>query len=98
MSKSAYFILEIDIHDAEGMKPYLEKAGETVATFGGKSVVNSNNIIGLEGTAPKGRIVIIQFNDMATAQAWYQSPAYQELLQYRLKSANNRSYLVETLI
>lgn len=98
MGKSAYLIIEVEVIDFEGMKPYLEKAGEIIASYGGEIIVNNSNIIGLEGDAPNGKVVIIQFNDMETAQACYNSAEYQAILSYRLKSANNRDYLVEALI
>lgn len=97
MTNGAYFILEIEITDMAGMKPYMKKANDTVAAFGGETIIRSNNLIGVEGATPKANVVIIRFKNMQTAQAWYQSSAYQELLQYRLNSANNRSYFVEGL-
>lgn len=98
MSKSAYLITEVEVIDFEGIKPYLEKAGEIIASYGGKTIVNSSNVIGLEGEAPTSLVVIVRYDDMETAQACYNSAEYQAILPYRLKSANNRSYLVETLI
>lgn len=50
----------------------------------------------LEGDAVDG-IVIIEFPDMASAHAWYDSPAYQEAKQHRLKGADYRVVLVEGL-
>lgn len=50
----------------------------------------------LEGEAPDGTI-LLQFPDMEAARAWYHSPAYQEALQYRLKAADYRAFIVEGL-
>ena len=97
MSRPAYFILEIDIHDMEGMKPYLEKVGATVAAFAPTSLVNGDNIEPLEGAAPIGKVVVLRFDTMAKARAWYESPAYSEILRHRLAAADNRAFLVEGL-
>ncbi len=97
MSKPAYFILEIDIHDAEGMKPYLEKAGGTLAPYAVTPLIHGETIDALEGAAPQGKIVMLRFASMEDARAWYASPAYREVLPHRLKAASNRSYLVEGL-
>lgn len=48
----------------------------------------------LEGPDPDG-VVILQFPSVAEARAWYDSPAYQEALQHRLKGAEYRVVIVE---
>jgi uncharacterized protein (DUF1330 family) len=48
----------------------------------------------LEGADTEG-VVILQFEDTAAARAWYDSPAYQEALQHRLKGADYRVIIVE---
>lgn len=95
MSKPAYFILEIDIHDAQGMAPYLEKAGATLGPFGAVSLVNGGQIVPLEGAAPQGKIVMLRFDSLQQARDWYGSPQYRDLLSHRLRAASNRAYLVE---
>lgn len=97
MSKPAYFILEIDIHDAEGMKPYLENVGATIAPFPMQFLVNGGDLEPLEGSAPVGKIVMLRFDSMEAARSWYNSPAYRDVLKHRLASAENRAYLVEGL-
>jgi uncharacterized protein (DUF1330 family) len=95
MNKPAYFILEIDIHDAEGMAPYLEKAGATLAPFTASMLANGGETVPLEGAAPQGNVVVVRFDSMDAARSWYDSPAYREILGHRLSAATNRSYFVE---
>lgn len=97
MRKPAYFILEIDIHDPEGMKPYLAKAGATLTPFASIPLVNGGTVDPVEGEAPQGKIVMLRFDSMAQARAWYGSPEYRELLPHRLNSASNRAYFLEGL-
>ncbi len=48
----------------------------------------------LEGLNTEG-VVIAEFPDVATAKAWYQSPAYQAARQHRVKGAVYRGIIVE---
>ncbi len=50
----------------------------------------------LEGDAPDG-VVVLQFADMASARAWYDSPEYQAALPHRLKGAKYRAFIVDGL-
>lgn len=97
MTKPAYFILEIDIHDRVALQPYLDTVGATVAPYAPQSLVHGNTIDPLEGDAPQGNIVMLRFASMADARAWYGSDAYQAILKHRLSAAHNRAYLVEGL-
>ena len=97
MSKPAYFILEIDIHDPEAMKPYLDKAGATLAPFACAPLVNGGAMDPLEGAFPQGKVVMLRFDSLQLARDWYASPDYRALLPHRLSAASNRAYLVEGL-
>ena len=48
----------------------------------------------LEGDKTEG-VVIAEFPSMEAARAWYNSPAYQEAREHRLKGAIYRGILVE---
>ena len=51
----------------------------------------------LEGQSPKGRLVVIEFDSMEKAQAWYNSPAYTQLRPIRQKAGRSNIYIVEGL-
>jgi uncharacterized protein (DUF1330 family) len=61
---------------------YIERIQQTMDPFGGRFLVHGAQVEALEGTWP-GTIVIIGFPDLAEARAWYDSPAYQEILPLR---------------
>ena len=42
-----------------------------------------------------GRTVVIEFPDLATARAWYESPEYQAILPFRLVASQGDAILVE---
>jgi uncharacterized protein (DUF1330 family) len=90
----AYFIAELDIHDAEAYQKYREGVPATLLPYGGRFMVRGGQIGALEGDAPK-RVVVLAFPNMGEARRWYESPAYQALLPQRLKAAKARAYFVE---
>lgn len=95
MTPAVYFIIEVDIHDAEGMKPYQAQVDASFRAFGGVRLVAGGAPEVLEGKGPKGKIVIVRFPDMAAAHAWHDSPQYQAILPHRLAAANSRAYFVQ---
>ena len=50
-----------------------------------------------EGFGAQGRLIMIQFDSLAQAHAWYNSPEYQALIPIRHRSGNTRTYIVEGL-
>ena len=90
----AFYISEFELSDPEGIKPYSQQVEATFAPFTGRYVVRGGQTASLEGDQPK-RIVMIAFDSMAQAQAWYDSPAYRAIRPIRLQSAKSRVYIVE---
>jgi uncharacterized protein (DUF1330 family) len=96
---AGYVIFDVGPSDREAMTPYLEKAFDTVAASGGKILVRTGNIEVREATHRDGwhptRILIIEFPSMDAARAWYESPAYQDILPIRLKAGKDNMVIVE---
>jgi len=92
----AYVVTYIsDITDPEGFKALPPKAGpETLAPFGGKYLIRTENITALEGTAPK-RFVVIAFESVAKAKAWKDSAGAKEINSIRVKTTRSSQFLVE---
>ncbi len=90
----AYIIMIRDrMNDADEFATYHKLApaarveGQKLLAFYGRHEV-------IEGEPADGA-AILEFPDMATARAWYDSPAYQTALPHRLKGADFRVILVE---
>jgi uncharacterized protein (DUF1330 family) len=95
----AYLISEADtITDLAAIKKYGEKVPETLAPFNGHYhfVVAGGKAQGLDGEAPQG-IVVIAFDSVEQARAWYDSPAYQAIKPIRQSAVKGRMFLVEGL-
>jgi uncharacterized protein (DUF1330 family) len=90
----AYFIAEFAIKDRAAMQPYRAHVAETFAPFSGRFVARGGKTVSLEGPVLNGNIVVIHFDSLAQAQAWYTSPAYAPLKAIRHGAAVTRAYIV----
>ncbi len=80
----AYLVAFVDVHDRDRFaKEYVPPIAATLAPFGGRVLVASDEALTLEGVLPPGRAVIIEFPDPDRARRWYSSEAYAPLLALR---------------
>jgi uncharacterized protein (DUF1330 family) len=91
-------VAEFEITDPEGMKPYSANVESTFKPYGGHFIVRGGKTVSLEGDAPKRRRVVIEFDSVVKAQAWYNSPEYTELRKIRQRSAKTDVYLIEGVV
>ena len=73
---------------------YLQRIDATLDPYGGRFVVHGVLPEVVEGEWP-GVLVLIGFPDLAAARAWYDSPAYQEILPLRTRNADGVALLVD---
>jgi uncharacterized protein (DUF1330 family) len=91
----AYAIVDIsEITDPATFKTLLPIAGKANDQFGGKFIARTENVVALDGMAPK-RFVVIAFESMDKAKAWDKSPLQNEVNAIRKKSTKSRTYLVD---
>jgi uncharacterized protein (DUF1330 family) len=72
----------------------LERIDETLEPFGGRFLVHGGGIAPLEGTWD-GDLVVLEFPDDESARAWYDSPAYQQILPLRTEHSSSMACIVE---
>jgi uncharacterized protein (DUF1330 family) len=94
----AYYVADFELSDSEAIKPYSANVESTFKPFGGRFIVRGGDPVPLEGQSPKGRLVVIQFDTMEKAQAWYNSPAYAQLRPIRQKAGHSNIYIVQGLV
>lgn len=92
---AAYLVYHGRIHNAEKMQEYLSKVRETMAPYNPEILVFAENSEVLEGQTNLPRTVVLRFDSRDTALAWYNSPAYQELLPLRLAATEGFAVLVD---
>jgi uncharacterized protein (DUF1330 family) len=95
--KTAFFIFDSKITNVEALAPYIEKVEATYKAFGGKMIVQGGELEVVEGSAPQGIIVVLRFDNMEKAKAWYASDSYQAIISYRHAGAQANGWLVEGL-
>ena len=93
---TVYAVVRVDVRDADEYAKYAELAGPAVAKYGGSFLARGGETIVMEGKT-RARNVIIQFDDMATAKAFYEGPEYQEALAYALPVSERDYYFVQGL-
>src|SRR3712207_4076392 len=73
---------------------YLRRIDATLEPFGGRFAVHGVLPEVLEGEWP-GVLVVIGFPDLAAARAWYDSPAYQDILPLRTRNSDGVTLVVD---
>ena len=94
---SAYVIVDSHITNLEAMQEYIDKVGATLQPHGGQPIIAGTNIEAVEGDWKPSRLVVVAFPNMDAAKAWYNSPAYQEILPIRTANTDDKIILVEGL-
>ena len=93
---AAYIMALIDVKDQEAyVESYAKHTPPILAKYGGKGLVRTNDVEGLEGTGIPGRVVVMEFSDMESARNWYNSEEYQALVPLRQAAADGKLILVE---
>jgi uncharacterized protein (DUF1330 family) len=92
---AAYVIVEVSITDEEQYEKYKPLAAASIAAHGGTYRARGGAVESLEGDPVDGRVVVIEFPDMAGARGWYRSDDYQAALEVRREAAEGRFFIVE---
>jgi uncharacterized protein (DUF1330 family) len=96
MAAYLVFIREGAVRDADAMAEYSKRAraagGEVKAT----PLVAYGAIEGVEGEPADG-MVIMQFDTVEEAKAWYNRPGYLDAVPHRQKGADYRVMVVQGL-
>ena len=92
---AAYIIAEVEVTDPETYQSYRAQTPGVVARYGGRFIVRGGAAETLEGDGPPGRLVVLEFPDLAAARRFYDSPEYQAIIGIRHRAANSRIVLVD---
>ena len=91
----AYVVYQGEVLDPERYDEYKTKAAASIHAAGGKYLVRGGDVKVLEGEAPAGRIVVLEFPTMHAALDWYRSDEYMDIRRIREGAARARMYVVE---
>jgi uncharacterized protein (DUF1330 family) len=91
----AYLIAEVQVTDPEAYKPYIPKAAQIVAQYGGQYLARGGKTESLEGAEPAGRVVLVQFPSLAALHQCWHSPEYREVAPIRRGASQSRFFVIE---
>ncbi len=97
--RKAYLIAELTINDAEAYERYRQQVVLTLEAVGARFLVRGGKRMQMEGADLQHhddlRTVIVEFESMEAALAWYKSPAYTPLIELRRSATDSRLFFVE---
>ena len=92
---AGYIIAEVQVTDPERYEEYRRQVEGTIAAYGGKYLVRGGKAEALEGDAPRGRLVVLEFESYEQARAWYDSSEYAGPKELRHATSTGRVIIVE---
>ena len=96
MEKNFFLLVDVDIHNIDKYKKYLEKVKPMVEKFGGKYLIKGGKIDAKQTDLwkPK-RIVLVKFPNKSSALKWYNSVEYRALKNLRLNNGSSNILFIE---
>jgi uncharacterized protein (DUF1330 family) len=92
---AAYVVYQGEVLDPERYDEYKTKGAASIVTAGGRYLARGGDVEVLEGEAPAGRTVVLEFPTMQAAIDWYRSDEYTEIRKIREGAARARMYVVD---
>jgi len=91
-----YLIAHIRVQDKEAFEEFKQLSGAAIKAYNGNVLVRNPTPDHREGAA-QGLAIVIEFESLAAAQAFYESEAYTEARAVREKISETDLILVEGL-
>jgi uncharacterized protein (DUF1330 family) len=92
---AAYIIYQAEVTDPAQYEHYKTAAQKALEDGGGSYLVRGGAFDVLEGDAPAGRTVVVEFPSRQAALDWYHGSAYTEARKLRANAAHARMYVVD---
>jgi len=92
---AAYVIVDIDVKDKEGYEEYKKLAAQSVVAYHGKYLARGGTTERIEGNWQPKRLVVLEFESLAEAKAWWHSETYEVAKQLRHKTAITNMVMIE---
>ena len=93
----AYMIVRMDVTDMEQYSEYMKLTPDIIKKYGGKFIIRGGEKVVLEGPEITDRMVMVKFESMEIAQAFYNSEEYQAAIEVRKDAATGSFVVVEGL-
>lgn len=94
---STYVIFRVNsIADSEEMARYSREGAAATAKHKFKFLAGPGPFVQLEGVVPLERVVLLEFEDRAAAEAWYYSEDYQAARRIREAAADTSVLMIDS--
>lgn len=90
-----YIVGNITVTDGEAYKPYMEKTTEIVRAYGGRYLIRGGEKTNTEGVSPHERVVVIEFDSIEQAHAFYNDEEYSEVR--KIRQNNSEGFLMHVV-
>jgi uncharacterized protein (DUF1330 family) len=92
---AGYIIVDVQINDPEAYERYKAAVPATLVAYGGKFLVRGGRAETLEGNWEPNRIVVVEFESVEKAKAWWSSQEYAAPKQLRQSASATKMIVVE---
>jgi uncharacterized protein (DUF1330 family) len=92
---AAYVIYQGEVLDPVRYEEYKTRAAASLAAASARYVVRGGDVDVLEGDAPAGRTVVVEFPSRQAAIDWYHGAEYTAARAIRAGAAHARMYVVD---
>jgi len=93
----AYVVTEIDVHDPKRYEEYKKMSLASLEPFGGRFIVRGGKVETLEGSWSPKRFVVVEFDSVERAKAWWSSEEYAPAKKLRNETATSQMIVVDGL-
>ena len=90
-----YVIADVEITDPAVFEQYRSLVGPTIEKYGGRILVRGGATETREGEWSPRRLIVLQFDSVARAREWYDSPEYRPLIELRKRSAKTQLVIAD---
>lgn len=92
---TVYITAQLTIKDRTTYNEYVSRFMATFVPFGGKLLAADETVKTLEGEWQHTRFVLASFKDEVSFRAWWDSPAYRDIVKYRQTASEGPIVLVQ---
>ncbi len=92
---AAYIIVDVKVTDPNTYQGYTKLVPATVEAYGGKFIVRGGTAENLEGDWQPNRVVVLEFESVAQAKAWWNSDEYRDPKALRQSASQAQMIVVE---
>ncbi len=85
----------LSISDPDEFNDYVTQAGPTLEKYGGKILFGGDKVEVADGNWSPLGVIVVQFESMARAKEWYNSPEYHPLISKRTSSSESGVIFVD---